>query len=147
MPCNITAPDIQTCNDLQGGVKKVEIAAWADGANPSSYTVIPVMVNSASGKDTPNVNPANQTTSFTHEVYFKVNGNMDFIGYADLVSSRIVAKLTLYDGTALTYGIENGLSYSGGEKTTGLNMEDASGITFTYTGVSTVPAAINIDAP
>ena len=141
MACTITAPTLNVCNDLQGGVKILSLAPWEEAFDPvtATWTVIPLHVNSASVKETPSVNSANSTAYYTHEVSFKVNGISNFAGFGDLAKARICAKAELYDGTTvIVVGIEKGLSFSGGERGTGMNMEDAIGSTMTFSGVSSV---------
>jgi len=142
MACTITAPTLQACNDLQGGVKTLEVAPWIAGfdAGTATWTTIPLLPNSSYGKETPTVSAENQTVYFTHEVFFKVNGLSNFTGWANLVKGRVCARVTGYDSHTIAYGIESGLSFSGGERGTGQNMEDTYGSTLTFTGVSSVTA-------
>ena len=142
MSCILTAPTLQACNDLKGGAKKLEIAAWSASFDPATgpWTEIPTLQNSVYGKETPTVSGENQTAFFTHEVFFKINGITNFPGWGEMVQARIVARVTSYDDSTIDYGLEGGLSFSGGERGTGQNMEDMPGSTLTYTGVSSVTA-------
>lgn len=142
MPCVIVAPTRQSCNDLKGGAKKLEIATWTSDFDPVTgpWTEIPTLVNSVYGKDTPTVSATDQTTFFTHEVFFKINGLSNFPGWEDMVQARIVARITDYEESTIDYGLDFGLSFSGGERGTGQNLEDMPGSTLTYSGVSATAA-------
>lgn len=142
MACTITAPTLNSCNDLQGGAKQIELAPWTEDfdAGTAIWTIIPTLVNSVYGKETPTVNADNQTSSFSLEVYFKINGIDNFTGFGDLVRAKVAARVTTYTDSTLVYGSENGLNYSAGERNTGQNMEDMPGSLMTYTGVSSVEA-------
>ena len=142
MACTITAPTLNACNDLQGGAKQIELAPWAEDFDPvtATWTPIPTLVNSVYGKETPTVNADNQTSFFTHEVYFKINGIDNFTGFGNLVRAKVVARITTYTDATLVYGEEQGLNYSAGERNTGQNMEDMPGSLMTYSGVSSVEA-------
>jgi len=140
MSCTLTAPTLNSCNDLKGGVKTFEIALWEESFDSATATwvTIPLRPNAAYGKDTPTVNAENNTSFFTHEVFFQINGIDNFTGWGDMVQARIAARATTYTDATLVYGVESGLSFSGGERTIGQNLEDLIGSTLTYTGVSSV---------
>lgn len=146
MACTIVAPTLQVCNDLKGGVKKLEFALWdnAFDALTATWTVIPLAVNSAYGKDTPTVNAENNTSFFTHEVFLKINGIDNFTGWEAMVQARIVARITTHTDSTLVYGAEHGLSFSGGESGTGQNIEDLIGSTMTYSGVQESAAVYSV---
>ena len=138
MSCTLTAPTLQSCNDLKGGVKQLEIALWEEAfdAATATWVVIPLRPNAAYAKDTPTVNAANNTSFFTHEAFFQINGIDNFTGWEDMVQARIAVRVTTFTDATLVYGSESGMSYSGGERTVGQNLEDLIGSTLTYQGVS-----------
>ena len=144
MACIITAPTLLACNDKQGGAKKLEVVAWTsdfdDGT--ATYIEIPLDANSAYGKETPTVNADNHTSYITEEVMFKVAGLGNFASYNEFVKAILIFRITLFDDTTAIYGAFKGLSFSGGERTTGQNMEDFQGSTMTYSGVSPTGATI-----
>ena len=147
MACTITAPTLQNCNDLNGGVKGLELALWDEDfdASTATWVVIPLSANSAYAKETPSVSGENNTSFFTHEVFFKINGIDNFTGWESLVRARLAARITTFTDATLVYGKANGLSFSGGERGSGQNLEDLVGSTMTYTGVS--PDAPEYTAP
>lgn len=144
MPCIVTAPTEQECNDLSGGLSKLEFAPWTSGVEEPSLVFVefPLMVNSSYAKQTPTITPDNNTSFYTFEVYFKINGLANFTSWEALTKAKGVFRATTNEGTVKLYGLKNGMSFSAGEELTGQNLEDHIGSVNTFSGVSPVGAIV-----
>ena len=153
MSCAIQGDFTIDCLDTTGGNKNAFIAAFndIDSVTETSGLVtaitkktgkrfykIQIPQATAEGKDTPNVNQANGTSYFDHEVTFPINKRdattRNFV--LSLARTRVIIVMEELNGEYKMYGKENGLYLDQGSTgSSGVQAGDRNGYNLVFKGL------------
>ena len=146
MACTITSPTIVDCNDLSGGIKKLELSQWSADFNAVSATWVEMVLapNSSDWEEASTTDPKTKVTTYAQTLNFMAQGIASVSDWGNLTQWIVVAKVTDYQGNIKLLGVDMGLSNNGSRMFESREFEGGQGYEASFTGVSPSSAATGV---
>jgi len=145
MACIITSPTVTDCNDLSGGVKKLELALWEKDFDESTATWVEILLapNSADWEEVTSTDSKTKVTTYAQTLNFTSVGLGSLAGVGTFASLIVAAKITDYDDDVVMLGAQFGLSNNGSKAFLARELEGGQGYEFSFSGVQSIASIIN----
>ena len=143
MACTITSPTVIDCNDLSGGIAKLELAPWVAGFDASTATFVEMKLapNSSDWEEVSTTDPKTKVSTYAQTLNFVAQGIASFADFGTLAHWIVVAKVTDYSGDIKLLGVPMGLSNNGSRQFVAREFEGGQGFECSFTGISNASAA------
>ncbi len=134
MACTITSPTVTVCNDLTGGIAKLELAAWSAAFDSAGATWVEFLLspNSSDWDEVATTDSNTKVTTYSQTLNFIAQGIASVANFSELASGIVAAKLTDYEGNVMVLGAQRGMSNNGSKAYITRDFEGGQGFEASY---------------